>query len=122
MNPLLEKISLLLANEQDGVARACEEILKSGSPGVHSFDQPLKRTRDVYYRRAELNADRGGPIKGFDNLVSNLRKESEPMIGIQSVTVGPREFIVFTTPDVSRLIGLLLIPAKQDSGYGNISG
>ena len=122
MNPLVEKMHLLLANEQDEVARECKEILQSGSPIVNSFDLPLDRTRQVYYLRAEMNSERGSPVKGFEKLVSNLKKESEPMVGIQSVMVGPREFIVFTTPDVSRLIGLLLIPAKRDSGYRNISG
>jgi hypothetical protein len=122
MNPTLERIHALLANEQDEVARTCEEILQSGSPGIDSFDLSLKRTRDIYYRRAELNADSGGSIKGFENLVSNLKKESEPMIGIQSVTVGPRQFIAFTTPDVTRLIGLLVFPANSDTRFKNSTG
>jgi hypothetical protein len=115
MNPLLEKIHALLGSEQDELARACEEILKSGSPGLQSFDLPLKNTRDIYYRRAGLNADRGHPIKGFERLVENLKKETVPQVGIQSVAVGPRQFMLFTTPDVSRLIGILVFPAGSQS-------
>jgi len=104
-----------LRSEQDELARVCEEILQSGSPGLMSFDLPLKNTRDIYYRRAELNADRGHPIKGFEELVENLKKETELKIGIHSVDVGPREFMLFTTPDLSRLIGKLVFPATSQA-------
>ena len=112
MNPLLAKIKLLLASEQSALARTAEQILSSGSPSLSSFDLPIKNTRDIYYRRAELNTDHGGPIKGFDDLVLNLQSESEPTVGIQSVTVGADQFVLFTTPDVSRLIGILVFPTR----------
>ena len=89
--------------------------MQSGSPGLRSFDLPLKNTRDIYYRRAEWNADQGYAIKGFDRLVKNLKEETEPNVGIHSVAVGQREFILFTDPDVSRLIGVLVFPAKSQA-------
>lgn len=115
MNPLLQKIQLLLAREPSGLARACEQILTSGSPALNSLELPLKNTRDIYYRRAELNAAHGHPIEGFDDLVNDLAAEKEPTIGIQGVTVGSRKFLLFTTPDLSRLIGILLFPPRVES-------
>ena len=114
MNPLLEKIQLLLATDSSALARTCEEILNSGSPALHSFDLQIKSVRDIYYRRAELNTERGGPIEGFDNLVLNLQTENEPVVGLQSVNVGGRQFMLFTTTDVSRLIGILVFPPHLD--------
>lgn len=83
MNPLLENIVALLASETDELARMCEEILRSGSPALSSFDLPLKNTRDIYYRRAKWNADQGHPIKGFETLVAKLQEETAPLVGIQ---------------------------------------
>lgn len=113
MNPLLEILLGLLAKEPDEIARRCEEIAKSGVPGLSTFDLSLERTRDVYYLRGELNAERGHPIKGFEGLVANLQKETEPMIGIHSIEVGPREFQLFTDSAVTRLIGILLFPTRS---------
>lgn len=115
MNARLQKIGELLARDHSRLSRSCEQILNSGSPALISFELPLKNTRDIYYRRAELNAARGLSIQGFDDLVTHLKIESEPKIRLQSVTVGSRGFILFTTPDVSRLIGILLLPPTTQS-------
>ena len=113
------KIYALLANEHDQLARVCEEILRSGSPSVTSFDLPLKNTRDIYYRRAELNAAQGDWIRGFHTLVQNLVQETEPTVSINSVIVGEHEFVMFSTSDLSRLIGLLVFPPRVSASVQN---
>ena len=113
MNPTLKRIRELLSNEGTDIAAYCWRILQQGRPVLTSIEIPLKNARDIYLRRAALNADRGNPIKGFGELAISLRSETSPSIGIQSIQVNSEQFAVFTTPDVSRLIGILLFPPNS---------
>src|SRR5262245_10481502 len=112
MNLFMEKILHLLVNTPGELSDICQRILASGSPILKSFDLTLKEVRDVYYARSEFNELRGGEIKGFKDLVLGLRKETEPLVAVQSITVGSQYFMVFTTTDMSRLIGILLFPDR----------
>ena len=98
MNPLTEKILYLLANNPSEFSDTCQAIFASGSPIVKSFDLPLKQARDVYYARSEFNELRGSKIRGFKELVLGLKNETETMVGVQSITVGPRHFILLLRP------------------------
>lgn len=113
MNPTIKRIQDLLSNEGSDLAAYCWRILQQGRPVLTSIEIPLKNARDIYLRRAALNADRGDPIKGFGELAMALRSETAPWIGIHSIQVSTEQFSVFTTPDVSRLIGILLFPPNS---------
>ena len=113
MNPTVEKIQELLSTDGSDLAMSCWLILQQGRPILRSVEVPLKNARDIYLRRAALNTERGDPIKGFGELAMALRSETAPSIGIQSIQVGSEYFLVFTTPDVSRLIGLLRFPPNS---------
>ena len=110
MNPFIERIERLLATDRTAEARSCEEILARGVPSLDSIQLPLKHIQRIYGRRARINTKRGAPIKGFDNLIRNLNEEQSPNIGIQTIRVGAESFSVFTTSDVTRIIGILLFP------------
>lgn len=115
MNPTLKKIEELLTAEGSERAKSSLHILPHGSPLVSSVEVPLKNARDIYLRRAALNASRGDPIKGFKELAEALKVETTPRVGIHSVQVNLEHFIVFTTPDMSRLIGFLLFPPNASA-------
>jgi hypothetical protein len=115
MNPTLAKIRTLLAAEGSEIARACEQILQQPRAGVSSFAIPLKNARHIYLTRASLNAERGNPIKGFDELARALKVETSPSVEIHSVEAGPELFMVFTTVDLSRLLGILLFPPNASA-------
>ena len=113
MNPTIKSIQELLSAEGSDIAANCLRILQRGRPVLTSIEIPLKNARDIYLRRAALNADRGDPIQGFGELAMALRTEMTPSVGIHSIQVNSEQFSVFTTPDVSRLIGILLFPPNS---------
>ena len=114
MNPFIKKIEHLLADDKSEVARVCEAILIKGTPALTSIQLPISNARDIYSKRASLNADTGGPIEGFDDLLSNLNNETASLIGIQWIEVDSEQFAVFTDADVSKLIGILLFSSSKD--------
>ncbi len=113
MNPVVERIEKLLSKENSELARSCLDILARNSSVLTSIEIPLKNARDIYSRRASLNKDTRGSILGFEELMSTLNAETIERVGIHSIEVGPQWFFVFTTPDMTRLIGVLCPESKR---------
>jgi hypothetical protein len=107
MNPTIERIKELLSKATSEQAWSCLDILARNSLVLTSVEIPLKNARDIYSRRASLNKDTRGPIIGFEELVSKLNTETIERVGIHSIEAGPQWLFVFTTPDMTRLIGVL---------------
>lgn len=72
--------------------------------------------RNVYGRRAALNRSRGNVIPGLQEFAEALLTEPEFELALFSAQSTKEIFNVFTTPDLSRLVGLI---AAKPNNPGN---
>lgn len=116
MNPSIEAIRNLLARnrEHDEIVKRCRALLENNSLVVTSVEIPLKNALGIYARRARLNVKTGEQIEGFEDLISNLKRETSVRVGIHSIQAGERWLFVFTTPSMDKLLGIL-VPRRTET-------
>lgn len=112
MKSEIAELKAFLENQGEAaeVVRSCLEALNDESPVLKSTEVPLKNVRKIYERRALLNEKQGGPVRGFERLIPNLKREIASTVRIHLIETSTHWFFVFTTPSMTRLIGILSSP------------
>jgi hypothetical protein len=72
---------------------------------------PAAEAQTTYERRCRINAGRGRPIEGFDEMVEALGRAGSGRIGIGDF-LGPNgdRYVMFFEEGATKLIGVLKIP------------
>lgn len=109
-------LHLLLLNEHDPIVASClTSISDEHEVRQRSLSRsiPIKEVIDIYSVRAEINAERGGDIKGYDRFLSNLNSTSVSHIMIYELEFVLDTFIIFTDEEIENMFGVLYIPKKK---------
>jgi hypothetical protein len=106
-------IELLQSEQSDPIAAACHDFLVA-HPDVSSDTVRIPRERaiEIYRLRAQLNAERGGRIIGYDRLLRALAFLPEH-VHVHGIHAWPDNFVLFTDENAETLFGILKTPHKE---------
>lgn len=92
----------------DRALRAVTALLAAGRKYEASPGRPRTAfLRNLYGWRAELSRSRGKVIPGLQEFAQALSTESEPELALFIAQSTEEMFVIFTTSDVSRLVGVI---------------
>jgi hypothetical protein len=83
---------------------------------------PIAHIIDIYSRRALINAQRGGMVESYDELLPALKSAFVSSVRLYSLEFLPHWFIVFTDDSSSNLFGVLRSPKKKEAWYDASKG
>ncbi len=112
MNTQTLELIDLLRNQKDlgDLGTGCVNALSEESMVLESTVVPLNNVRNIYQRRAMINEEEGGQVRGYEQLIPSLKREKESPVTIHIIETSTTWWLVFTDPTTTRLIGVLSSP------------
>jgi hypothetical protein len=104
------KLAELLAGASDfELLQVCRDAVATGEYWREADTGPLPWTHvlEIYTRRAELNKEMGLGIKGYEELLAQLRTIPEQPIRICCMVTKSGEFLLFCDDELKQLFGIL---------------
>ncbi|MFN0140347.1 MAG: hypothetical protein ACKVQW_09705 [Pyrinomonadaceae bacterium] len=98
-------------NENPWISK--DEIEKATFEVTYGNGVLLNSIRDIYTVRSRINKERGSPIDGFECFLKNFGKVHAKTVLTHTIADRhKREYLVFTNPEITELIGMLRFPIK----------
>jgi hypothetical protein len=92
-------------------AQMClDEITKGGSINIHPGLANFPHIQRIYNMKFAANQTKPSSIVGFEETLHNFSTFKSPRIKMSGVTGSHCEFVIFTDPDITQLIGCLADP------------
>lgn len=110
MKHQIEQLKELLQSQNMGdvLTLGCLDALNNESLTITSTAPvPLEEIRDIYTVRAKIDEKRGSRVIGYKELIPKLCSERSEAVTVHVIETSKQNYLVFTTPSMTRLIGIL---------------
>ncbi len=90
-----------------------DEISKGASINIHPGLANFLHIQRIYKMRFAATQNKPSSIVGFEETLRNFSTFKSPQIKVSGVTGAQCEFVLFTDPDLTQLIGCLADPSPS---------
>ncbi len=106
----LKKLLARNASKSKSAQMCLDAIGKGASINIHPGLANFPHIQRIYKIRFAVNQAEASPILGFEETLRNFSTFRAPRIKISAVTGSECEFVVFSDPDLTQMVGCLADP------------
>jgi hypothetical protein len=106
----LKKLLTKNASQSKSAQMCLDAIVKGASINIHPGLANFPHIQRIYSTKFAATRTEASPIIGFEETLRNFSTFKAPRIKMSAVTGSECEFVVFSDPDLTQMIGCLADP------------